>query len=102
MEVVNRKSWLVAVLLSFFLGGLGVDRFWDELRRHEHAARIAEDVASADASGVSGTPTFFIDGRRHHGAYDIDTLTDAVRAALNRAAARAPGENSAEPQPAAC
>ncbi len=46
---------------------------------------MAEDVASADASGVSGTPTFFINGRRHHGAYDIDTLTVAVRTARRRA-----------------
>ena len=61
--------------------GLDVERFWDELRRREHAARVAEDVASADASGVAGTPTFFINGRRHQGAYDIETLTEAVRAA---------------------
>jgi len=67
--------------------GLDVDRFWGELRAREHAERVAEDVASADASGVSGTPTFFINGRRHHGAYDIDTLTDAVRAARRRAQA---------------
>jgi Na+/H+ antiporter NhaA len=69
--------------------GLDMDRFWDELRRHEYAPRIAEDVASADASGVSGTPSFFINGRRHYGAYDIDTLTAAVTAARNRAHARA-------------
>jgi Na+/H+ antiporter NhaA len=61
--------------------GLDVDRFWDELRRHRHADRVAEDVGSADASGVAGTPSFFINGRRHHGAYDIDTLTAAVQAA---------------------
>jgi protein-disulfide isomerase len=36
---------------------------------------------SADASGVTGTPTFFINGRRHYGAYDIDSLTAAVRQA---------------------
>ncbi len=64
---------------------LDVERFWEELRRHEHAPRISEDVASADASGVSGTPTFFINGRRHQGAYDVDTLTAAVRAARTRA-----------------
>jgi Na+/H+ antiporter NhaA len=64
--------------------GLDVDRLWEDVRRHEHAAHIAEDVASADASGVSGTPTFFINGRRHYGAYDIDTLKAAVRAARNR------------------
>jgi Na+/H+ antiporter NhaA len=65
--------------------GLEVERFWDELRHHAHAPRVGEDVASADASGVSGTPTFFINGRRHHGAYDIDTLTTAVRSIRARA-----------------
>ncbi len=64
---------------------LDVERFRDELRRREHAQRISEDVASADESGVSGTPTFFINGRRHYGVYDIDALTDAVRAAKTRA-----------------
>jgi protein-disulfide isomerase len=33
------------------------------------------------AGGVSGTPTFFINGRRHYGSYDITELTEAVRAA---------------------
>ncbi len=64
---------------------LDVERFRDELRRREHAARIADDVAIADESGVSGTPTFFINGRRHYGVYDIDTLTEAVGAAKTRA-----------------
>jgi Na+/H+ antiporter NhaA len=64
---------------------LDVDRFSDELRRREYAQRVSEDVASADESGVSGTPTFFINGRRHYGVYDIDTLTDEVRAAKTRA-----------------
>jgi Na+/H+ antiporter NhaA len=65
--------------------GLDGERFASELRRREHAPRVAEDVASADASGVSGTPSFFINGRRHQGGYDIDTLTDAVQAAKRRA-----------------
>jgi Na+/H+ antiporter NhaA len=61
--------------------GLDVERFADDLREHAGAARVADDVDSADLSGVSGTPTFFINGRRHHGAYDINTLSAAVRAA---------------------
>jgi protein-disulfide isomerase len=64
---------------------LDLDRFRDDLRRHVATPRVAEDVASADESGVSGTPTFFINGRRHHGAYDIDTLAGAVRSARARA-----------------
>ncbi len=65
--------------------GLDVDRFTDDLRTHRGAARVAEDIDSADLSGVSGTPTFFINGQRHYGAYDIGTLSSAVRAAGARA-----------------
>jgi protein-disulfide isomerase len=70
--------------------GLDTERFGNDLRRHTAAGRIAEDVDSADLSGVSGTPTFFINGRRHYGAYDIVTLSAAVRAARARAAAADP------------
>ena len=65
--------------------GLDVERFTEALRGQDGAARVAEDVDSADLSGVSGTPTFFVNGRRHHGAYDIATLTTAVREARLRA-----------------
>jgi len=64
--------------------GLDTDQFTRDLRNHAGADRISEDIDSADLSGVSGTPTFFINGRRHHGAYDIATLSDAVRAARAR------------------
>jgi Na+/H+ antiporter NhaA len=69
--------------------GLDVDRFWDELRRGAHLARVEVDVAGADASGVAGTPSFFVNGRRHHGAYDAAHLAAAVRAARSRAHLRA-------------
>ena len=65
--------------------GLDLDRFSEYLRERRGANRIADDVDGADLSGVSGTPTFFINGRRHYGAYDIATLSDAVRAAGARA-----------------
>jgi Na+/H+ antiporter NhaA len=68
---------------------LDIRQFTSDLRSHEGAAHVAEDVDSADLSGVSGTPTFFINGIRHQGAYDIDTLSAAVRAARARAAIRA-------------
>jgi Na+/H+ antiporter NhaA len=61
--------------------GLDIEGFTNALRAHAGAARVAEDVDSADLSGVSGTPTFFINGRRHYGAYDIATLSAAVRVA---------------------
>jgi Na+/H+ antiporter NhaA len=65
--------------------GLDAERIVRELHHREYASRVSEDVASADESGVSGTPTFFVNGRRHYGAYDIATLTDAVKAARRRA-----------------
>jgi Na+/H+ antiporter NhaA len=65
--------------------GLDVKRFVGEVRDREHAPRIAEDVRSADESGVAGTPSFFINGRRYNGAYDVEGLTSAVRGARFRA-----------------
>ena len=65
--------------------GLDDERFMDDLHEHTYAARIAEDVDSADLSNVSGTPTFFINGKRHYGAYDIEALTKAVEVARARA-----------------
>jgi Na+/H+ antiporter NhaA len=64
---------------------LDVERFTNSLREHTGAARVAEDIDSADLSGVTGTPTFFINSRRQHGAYDIASLSAAVRAAGARA-----------------
>jgi Na+/H+ antiporter NhaA len=59
--------------------GLDVDRLHDDLTRRRHESRVARDVESADVSGVSGTPTCFINGQRHHGSFDLDTLSAAVR-----------------------
>jgi glutaredoxin len=60
---------------------LDLDRFADDLASRRFRAHVADDVRSADSSSVSGTPTFFINGRRHYGAFDIDTLRAAVVAA---------------------
>ncbi len=60
---------------------LDVERFRADLRARVGADRIERDIASADVSSVSGTPTFFINGQRHHGAYDVATLALAIEAA---------------------
>jgi Na+/H+ antiporter NhaA/predicted DsbA family dithiol-disulfide isomerase len=64
--------------------GLDVPRFQKELYSHAHLARVGQDVESADISGVSGTPTFFVDGRRQYGAFDAASLTSAIAAARAR------------------
>jgi Na+/H+ antiporter NhaA len=72
--------------------GLDTDQFARDLRNRAGDVTISQDIDSADLSGVSGTPTFFINGRRHHGAYDIATLSEAVRAARARAFIELSGE----------
>jgi Na+/H+ antiporter NhaA/predicted DsbA family dithiol-disulfide isomerase len=68
---------------------LDADRLVEEVRTRAHSDRVLADVATADESGVTGTPTFFINGRRHYGVYDLATLTEEVRAAKQRARVRA-------------
>jgi protein-disulfide isomerase len=63
--------------------GLDVERFDRELAEHVHAARVRDDFMSGVRSGVNGTPTFYVNGTRHDGPYDLDSLL----AALERAGA---------------
>lgn len=58
--------------------GLDVERFTRALGSGEHAARVRTDVASAEASGAEGTPTFFVNGVRLLGRYDADALAAAL------------------------
>jgi Na+/H+ antiporter NhaA len=85
-KLLEHQDALRPFELAGYAEELGIDtqRFVRELHSHEHADRVLADVASADESDVSGTPTFFINGRRHYGLYDIDTLTEAVQAAKRR------------------
>lgn len=58
---------------------LDVDRFVTDVEEGRHSKRVQEDVASADASGAHGTPTFFVDGIRHVGPYDAVSLAAELR-----------------------
>ena len=78
--------------------GLDTDRLHEDVMSHRYADRVARDVESADTSGVSGTPTFFVNGQRHYGAYDIASLKNAIKVARARAAIRSePTRRSAVP-----
>jgi Na+/H+ antiporter NhaA len=79
--------------------GLDVEEFREYLRRRKGVGKVSEDVESADLSNVSGTPTFFINGRRHYGVYDLQTLSAEVKAARARAAAQAAGRPPVTPAP---
>ena len=54
---------------------LDVAAFLDDLDSPEVEERVARDIASAEAHGARGTPTFCVNGQRAIGAHDTQTLT---------------------------
>jgi protein-disulfide isomerase len=58
--------------------GLDVGVFDEELAEHVHAERVREDFMSGVRSGVNGTPTFYVNGTRHDGGYQLDELLAAL------------------------
>jgi protein-disulfide isomerase len=62
--------------------GLDPDRFERDRASVEVAERIARDLASGERSRVEGTPTFYVNGVRHDGRFDVDSLRSAIEAGL--------------------
>ena len=62
--------------------GLDPERFERERTSSEVAHRIERDLASGEESGVPGTPTFYVNGVRHDGPYDVDSLRSAIDSQL--------------------
>jgi len=58
--------------------GLDLARFSRELDGRVHAPRVREDFMSGLRSGVNGTPTFYLNGMRYDGAWDLETLVAAI------------------------
>ena len=86
-QLLDHQGQLTAKDVLRYSAEIGLDtaKFTKDMRGRAGAAKIASDVDSADLSAVSGTPTFFINGRRYHGAYDADALSSRVRTARARA-----------------
>jgi protein-disulfide isomerase len=76
--------------LLVYAGELGLDlhRFALDLETGAHGRKVREDFLSGVRSGVNGTPTFFINGRRHEGSYDLPSLLAAVATAARGPVAR--------------
>jgi protein-disulfide isomerase len=60
--------------------GLSMDRFVADLQRHTYEPRVREDFMTGVRSGVNGTPTFFVNGVRHNGGVDANSLLEALAA----------------------
>jgi len=62
--------------------GLDMERFERELAEHTHAERVQEDFRSGVSSGAQGTPTFFLNGARYNGPWDLDSLINEIEKPL--------------------
>jgi protein-disulfide isomerase len=58
--------------------GLPVDEVDKELSEHLWSDRVHRDFVSGIRSGVNGTPTFYINGRRHDLSYELPVLLSAI------------------------
>jgi protein-disulfide isomerase len=69
-----------------YAGRLGLDeaRFTRNLSEHAYAEVVEEDVVSGRQSGVTGTPTYFINGQSYDGADDIETLRTILQRAIGK------------------
>jgi protein-disulfide isomerase len=59
--------------------GLDERRVAQELADGVHDARVQEDFETGQASGVTGTPAFFVNGVLHTEAFDAGSLVAALR-----------------------
>ena len=66
--------------------GLDADRFARDRASPEVDTRIDRDLASGERSGVQGTPTFYVNGIRHDGSYDLESLRSAILAHIDERA----------------
>jgi protein-disulfide isomerase len=61
--------------------GLDSSAFIRDMSQHRYRKRVREDFMSGVRSGVNGTPTFFVNGIRHDGSYELASLLSAIKRA---------------------
>jgi predicted DsbA family dithiol-disulfide isomerase len=59
--------------------GLDVDRFMQDIFEERHLEAVHAQGRGAIKSAVTSTPSFFLNGRRYDGSYEVDALVDAIR-----------------------
>jgi protein-disulfide isomerase len=75
----NQHALMPAHLLTYAAAiRIDVARFTADLEQHRYSAVVREHFLSGLRSGVNGTPAFFVNGLRHDGGYDVQSLLSAV------------------------
>jgi len=62
--------------------GCDLDQFAQDIDSEEVAEKVRSDFLSGARSGVNGTPTFFINGVRHDGPWDMQSLLTSIADAV--------------------
>ena len=65
--------------------GLSSAELRQALEQEKYKGRVRADFSSGVRSGVNGTPTFFINGKRHDGPFDYESLVQAIEEATGKA-----------------
>lgn len=75
----NQGSLGIASLKQYASGlGLDTEQFNSCLNSGKYAAEVQEDFSDGRAAGVSGTPTFFINGKKLVGAQPFSVFESAI------------------------
>jgi len=64
--------------------GLDIKRFEKEISEHIYAPIIKDSLINGIKSGVEGTPTFFLNGIRYEGSWDLETLLKTVKSVIKK------------------
>jgi NhaA family Na+:H+ antiporter len=75
-EGVMDKEHLVHLAVEL---GLDAGRFERELEDGVHANRVRQDFLNGVHSGANGTPTFYLNGERYDGPWDLDSLAAEIQ-----------------------
>jgi protein-disulfide isomerase len=75
----NQQNLGAPALLAYAADlGLDMGRVTRDLQEHRYLQKIRRDFIEGVRSGVNGTPSLFINGERHNGAYSAESLLAAI------------------------
>lgn len=82
--IFENQDRLGLPLLWNLVESLGLSAFAsrDALARGVYRPKVLNDFMGGVRSGVNGTPCFFINGQRHEGSYDFQSLLAAMSLSL--------------------
>jgi protein-disulfide isomerase len=62
--------------------GLDMNRFTSELDGHKYRTRVMSEEHEGEDAGVGGTPTFFFNGKKYNGVFDVASVTPIIKKEL--------------------